>query len=290
MKALRRMAAVSFALAITIAAAPRATAQATNDAFQQAMVEYQKSLGADVAAKIIKLVATMDQPPAIPEEARRHFVRGSTLFKDAKTAEDFSEVANEFKEATQLAPWWPEARYNYALVLEAAGQYALAINALYLYRAFKLPDAEARAVQDKIYALQARQEKASRESSAKMQVAAADSKSNAASLTGTWRQVTSRGWDEDAHLEFQNQGKQILITTIYDKSIGGHSIGERVPWIRFQLDGARIIGRWVNEDIPVTGDVNQNLDEIHMKWALPGITGIDGQPSYWNGVMRRYGR
>lgn len=165
MKTSRKTAALlPLALAIAIAtSAPRATAQSTSDAFQQALTEYQKSLGADVAAKIIRLVAAMEQPPPIPEEARRHFVRGGTLFKDAKTADDLSQAADEFKKATHLAPWWPEARYNYALVLEAAGQYALAINALYLYRAFKLPDAEARAVQDKIYALEAKQEKTAKE-------------------------------------------------------------------------------------------------------------------------------
>src|SRR5258706_11855338 len=63
-------------------------------------------------------------PPQIPEEARKHFVIGTTLFKDAKTADDFVQVENEFKQAADLAPQWPEARYNLALAKEAAGGYS----------------------------------------------------------------------------------------------------------------------------------------------------------------------
>jgi tetratricopeptide (TPR) repeat protein len=92
----------------------------------------------------------------IPEEARRHFVKGSTLFKEAKTADDFSRVESEFKQAADLAPQWPEARYDLALSKEAAGDYAGAMADLKLYLGFKLSDTEARTVQDKIYVLEAK--------------------------------------------------------------------------------------------------------------------------------------
>jgi tetratricopeptide (TPR) repeat protein len=95
-------------------------------------------------------------PAPVPEEARRHFVKGSTLFKEAKTADDFSLVINEFKEASDLAPQWPDARYNLGLAKEAIGDYAGAMADLKLYLQFKLADAEARAIQDKIYALEAK--------------------------------------------------------------------------------------------------------------------------------------
>jgi hypothetical protein len=96
----------------------------------------------------------------IPEEARKHFVMGTTLFKDAKTADDFVQVVSEFKQATDLAPQWPDARYNLALAKEAAGDYSGAIGDLKLYQQFKLSDTEARTAQDKIYALEAKQQKA----------------------------------------------------------------------------------------------------------------------------------
>jgi hypothetical protein len=95
-------------------------------------------------------------PPLVPEEARKHFVMGTTLFKDAKTADDFVQVEGEFKQATDLAPQWPDARYNLALAKEAAGDYSGAMEDLKLYQKFKLSESEARTVQDKIYALEAK--------------------------------------------------------------------------------------------------------------------------------------
>jgi hypothetical protein len=43
--------------------------------------------------------SAMAASPAVPEEARRHFVMGTTLFKEAKAADDFSQVESEFKKA-----------------------------------------------------------------------------------------------------------------------------------------------------------------------------------------------
>jgi len=99
------------------------------------------------------------QPP-IPEEARKHFVMGTTLFKDAKTPDDFVQVESQFKQAVDLAPQWPDARYNLALSKEAAGDYSGAMADLKLYEQFKLSDTEARTVQDKIYVIEAKQTEA----------------------------------------------------------------------------------------------------------------------------------
>ncbi len=95
----------------------------------------------------------------IPEEARRHFVMGTTLFKDAKTQSDFSTAVNEFKQATDLAPQWPDPLYNLALAKEATGDFAGAISDLKSYRKFIHTDVELRSVQDKIYALEAKAKK-----------------------------------------------------------------------------------------------------------------------------------
>jgi len=110
--------------------------------------------------KIIIEVATAMKPlPPVPEESRRHFVMGTTLFNYAKTPDDYSQVTGEFKQASDLAPWWPEARYNLALAKEAAGDYSGAVADLKLYQTFKLSDDEARSTQDKIYVLEAKQQK-----------------------------------------------------------------------------------------------------------------------------------
>jgi len=103
---------------------------------------------------------TATAPTPIPEEARRHFVIGATLFKDARTPDDYAQVESQFKQAVDLAPQWPDARYNLALSKEAAGDYSGAMADLKLYQQFKLSDAEARTVQDKIYVIEAKQQKA----------------------------------------------------------------------------------------------------------------------------------
>lgn len=99
------------------------------------------------------------QPP-IPEEARKHFVMGTTLLNDAKSADDFAQVEKEFKQATDLAPQWPDARYKLALVKEAESNYSGAMADLKLCQQLKLTDAEARKVQDQIYVVEAKQQKA----------------------------------------------------------------------------------------------------------------------------------
>ena len=132
----------------------------TNDTFQQAVNHYQQYNTHDTVKKVIKLTVAMKKLPPIPEEARRRFVRGCTLFKNAQSREDFTQVISEFYFAMYFAPWWPEARYNFALGCEAAGKYDDALEALHLYQMFKLSPAEARSVQDKIYELIVKQEKA----------------------------------------------------------------------------------------------------------------------------------
>jgi hypothetical protein len=132
----------------------------------------------------------------IPEEARKHFVMGATLFKDARTADEFSQAESEFKQATDLAPQWPEARLNLALTREAAGNYSGAMADLKLYQQFKLSDADARAVQDKLYALEAKQKKAAldKEKTAKETQAkaardvqtAAEHEKNLHTIEGVW--------------------------------------------------------------------------------------------------------
>jgi tetratricopeptide (TPR) repeat protein len=166
MKMIKVIAISLFVLLLFVSAYP-SLAQSAGVDFELAVVEYQRSHTTAAAEKVIKLAAALERLPSIPEEARRYFVRGAALFKDANSPDDFTQVLDEFQQATDLAPWWPEARYNWALAYEAVGDYAKALDHLNLYLLFKLPDAEARAAQDKIYALEAKQEKAAKDTSPK---------------------------------------------------------------------------------------------------------------------------
>lgn len=111
--------------------------------------------------------------PPIPEEARKHFVMGSAIFKVAKTRNEFLQAANEFKQAADLVPQWPEARYNLALAKEGAGDYTGALAELKHYQQhFKLSDSDARAAQDEVYAVEAKAGVAAQEQAAEQQAAA----------------------------------------------------------------------------------------------------------------------
>jgi hypothetical protein len=181
MKTERVVIALVFSFALMLVSACPSQAQSTNAAetlnqstnsqpsaadFQQAVLAYQQSPSEATAEKVVKMATAMDQLPPIPEEARKHFVRGGTLLKAAKFPDDFKEVIDEFTQATHLAPWWPNARYNLAVAQEAAGDYIIALNNLKLYQLFKLTEDEARVAQDKIYAVEAEKEKAEKEAKA----------------------------------------------------------------------------------------------------------------------------
>ena len=140
-------------------------AQSTGDEFQKAVAAYQQAPDPSGAEKIIKLAQTMTPAPAVPEEARRHYVIAMTLLKDAKKVEDFGEAVGELKSALLIAPWWPEANLRLGMALESAEKYDEAQGALKFYLLTGPAGEAARAAQDEIYIIEAKQKKAVKESS-----------------------------------------------------------------------------------------------------------------------------
>ena len=112
--------------------------------------------------KIIKLAQAMNPSPAIPEEARRHYVLAKTLFEGAKELDDLNDSVAEFRKALLVAPWWPEANRDLGLVLEAAGQFDEATTYVKLYMATHLSDDQTRAAQDEIYKIEAKKQLATK--------------------------------------------------------------------------------------------------------------------------------
>ncbi len=151
-----------------------AQAQTPQQTFNQYVADLQKNPG-DYALreKIIKHVQTMRPAPAVPEEARRQYVMGKTLFEDAKNVQDFKDAIEKFRKALLIAPWWPEANRDLGMALQAAQEYAEAIRALKLYIATNPGEELSRRAQNEIYKIEAKQEKATKESSRQAQAAAA---------------------------------------------------------------------------------------------------------------------
>ncbi|MBN2419870.1 MAG: tetratricopeptide repeat protein [Deltaproteobacteria bacterium] len=54
----------------------------------------------------------------ISEDARRHFDRGAIAVEVAETDQDLETAVKEFQAAIRLAPEWPDAHYNLAVIYE----------------------------------------------------------------------------------------------------------------------------------------------------------------------------
>jgi hypothetical protein len=140
-------------------------AQSQKDTLNQYIADLRKNPNDNaLREKIIRHVQGMQQKPAIPEEARRHFIKAVTMQKEAKDTKEFESAANSYHQALLIAPWWPEAYYNLSIALEQSGQFDGVMKALRLYIMTNPAPADARAAQDKIYEIEAKKEMAAKAS------------------------------------------------------------------------------------------------------------------------------
>lgn len=134
-----------------------AGADSPREQLKQMVAQLQKSPSdGALREKIITLARKLKPAPAVPEEARRHFVKAVTLQKDAKSPEDYDLPIQEYRQALLLAPWWSDAYFDLASALELKQQYADAIQNLKLSMLASPGGPDARAAQDKVYALEAK--------------------------------------------------------------------------------------------------------------------------------------
>ena len=153
-----------FLLAIIVGLPCPAQAQTPQAALNQYIADLQKNPN-DYALreKIIRHVQTMKPKPAVPEEARRHFIEGNTLLKAAKDQRSYGLARDAYRQCLLVAPWWADAYNNYAVALELSGQFDDAVNALKLYIVTNPGEGETRKAQDKIYEIGAKKKLAAQE-------------------------------------------------------------------------------------------------------------------------------
>lgn len=85
--------------------------------------------------------------PTLPEEVRKFKVQAESAVRK----KDFVSAVLRYKEALDVAPWWPEGHFSRALILGELSRYREAIREMKRYLTL-VPDApNARAAQDKIY-------------------------------------------------------------------------------------------------------------------------------------------
>jgi len=170
---------------VFLALAASAHAQSPREQLNQLTAQLQQTPTDNaLRERIITLAATLKPAPAVPEDARRAFIRGNTAFAAAKDPAGFSRAIERFEEASTLAPWWADPYFNLAKACEGAQDFDCALRALKYYRATATTEADKRQGQDLAYALEEKRDlkKADAASAAAAQVATA----TANRLEGTW--------------------------------------------------------------------------------------------------------
>ena len=164
-------------------------AQSPRDQLSQ-LVEQLQRVPADNALRerIVKLGAEIKPAPAIPEEANRLFVRGNVFQKEAKDASGYDPAIASYRQALNIAPWWGDAYFNLAAALESTNKFAEATAAVKLFMATVPPgSAEAREAQNRIYAIEAKSEIATKQAvAAQASVVAAEAQRRRRRMEGTW--------------------------------------------------------------------------------------------------------
>jgi hypothetical protein len=162
-----KMSFVCLFVVATFLAVVSTNAQSINADFQEAVTAYQQSHSVVAAEKVIGLAAQMDQPPAIPAEAKKHMSRGAAAVEEAKTEDDFKDAAAEFQMALNAAPWLADGYRNIAIVQDKAGLYEAALANLKLYLLTKPSPSDVEWAEDRQNKIEYRRDKAAKEAEAK---------------------------------------------------------------------------------------------------------------------------
>ena len=114
-----------------------------------ALVE-RKQAAVDEKAAFARALAAWRaaSPRPVPGEDLRHLAvqaKGAVRDKDFYAAEEF------YAQGLEIAPWWPEGRYNRALLFAAIGDYADAVLEMQRFLALAPETPNGRALQDEIY-------------------------------------------------------------------------------------------------------------------------------------------
>jgi tetratricopeptide (TPR) repeat protein len=122
------------------------------DAFRQYQRAYALAPGEvdeveRFASALAKLYPQLPVLPQLPEAARRFFIQGQ---EEART-ERYEEAARSFARVTRIVPWYPQAHFNRALVMERLERYGDAAESMQRFLALE-PDSEhARTARDRLY-------------------------------------------------------------------------------------------------------------------------------------------
>ncbi len=152
-KALRKAIWVGSALVWTVAVHPALASEVLSPSFAQWVATLQQHPD-DEALRARIIAAARRRAPAIPEPARRDFIRGNTAMASGLGTYGARRAIRNYENALVSAPWWGEAYRSLAKAQEAAKDYSGAIEALHRFLQTGPDKSQARQAQDHIYALE----------------------------------------------------------------------------------------------------------------------------------------
>ena len=194
-----------------------ACAQSPREQLQQMVQQLQTTPNDNVLReRIIKLATNIKPAPEIPEEATRAFVKGNVFQKEAKDASGYELAISAYRDALRIAPWWGDAYFNLSVALESSSKFNEAIASIKLFIA-SVPSGskEAREAQNRVYALEAKGEMATKQSAIAEQTrVAAERERQRPSTEGEW--VESR-----SHIHVIRKGNSFTITPGSGGMLGG---------------------------------------------------------------------
>jgi tetratricopeptide (TPR) repeat protein len=98
-------------------------------------------------AKVVEAYHAAVPRPQLPEHLRAKRIEAETDVRQGR----LREAAEGFGAVLDAAPWWPQGRFNRALILAELGRHAEAIEEMKRYLALVPDTANARQAQDKVY-------------------------------------------------------------------------------------------------------------------------------------------
>lgn len=143
-----------------LASIPLVRADSPREQVNLLVEQLQKAPGdSALREKVIRLAPSVKPPLAIPEDARRAFVRGNAAMSEAKVAEDYARAVQLYKEASMIAPWWGDPYFNQGKAHELRQEYDAAIASLRFFLLAGVGGNDARQAQDQIYVLEEKRDR-----------------------------------------------------------------------------------------------------------------------------------
>lgn len=206
---------------------------------------------------IIKIAQKLKPALAVPEEARRSFVRGNTAFSEAKGSDDYARAVQRYEEALVIAPWWGDPYFNLAKALEMRHEYNRAIQSLKFFLLTGPSADDVRKAQDYSYVLEDKQEKLTKEKSDQEAVAHVEEEKYGRWL-GNWTMLQTNNYtrrhDREFVVEAKKLGNQILFTSTSGKNLDGSSRwNTRQDFLRATVSPSGMLSWERNQDPPTLG-------------------------------------